>query len=121
MVYNKSRNFYLVTHITGPTHNLLIVRLVKSDVEITPQVKVLPRAGGCRCGLPDADAVLQNTARGVVEANALLGTNYQVAEVRFVENDSRNETVYAYMAQKLIERIEAGEEFTASTYGDDEV
>jgi hypothetical protein len=120
MSYSKSKNFYLVTHITGPTHNLLIIRLTRANVEIAPKIQMLPPTSGCRCGPPDEEAVLENVKRGAAEANAQLSTNYQVAEVRFVENDSKNETVYAYMTQKLIERIEAGEGFIESTYGDDE-
>lgn len=120
MDFSKSRRFYLVSRITGPTHNLLIIRLVRSDENVEPAVQMLPPNGGCGCGPLDANAVLDNVLNGAAEANAEFGTNYKVAEVRFVEDDSRNETIYAYMTKKLIEHIERGGEFTESKYGDDE-
>ncbi|HEY0074605.1 MAG TPA: hypothetical protein VGB77_10920 [Abditibacteriaceae bacterium] len=120
MTFSKSKNFYLVSHITGPTHNLLIVNVIQSNKRVEPIIKSLSPDGSCGCGPPDANAVLNNVLRGAKEANDQLGTNYKVLEVRFIENDSRIETVYAYLVRKLIERIESNGAFNESKYGDDE-
>ena len=113
MIFCKSENLYLAEHCTGPTHNLLVIKLVKSDAEVTPLVKTLPPGGQGGYGAPSARAVLSYVLEGAAEANAQMGTNYRVAEVRFIANDSQIEPVYAYITKKLIEHIENGGEFTA--------
>ena len=120
MIFSKSKNFYSTVHITGPTHNLLVVKLVKSNAEIQPTIKMLPPAGSCGRGTPDANKVLINVVEGLSAANAEFGTNYRVTEIRFVEDDSPNEAVYAYSIRKLIEHIENGGELSVSIHGDDE-
>lgn len=81
---------------------------------------MLPPAGSCGCGTPDADKVLKNVLEGLSTANAKLGTDYRVTEIRFVEDDTPIEPVYAYSMRKLIEHIENGGELLVSTHGDEE-
>lgn len=48
---------------------------------------------------------------GVAMANKELGTDYAVTHIRYVENDTPPEVVYALLARSIIQRIESqGEE-----------
>ena len=85
-----------------------------------PAIKVLPPIGNGRYGSPDAESVLKYVLQGVGEANEKLGTNYKVVEIRFVENDSSVEPVYAFISRRLIEHIESGGEFLESNYSDED-
>jgi hypothetical protein len=118
MDFRRSRNFYLVTRITGPTHNLLIVRLEDTDVEVQPTIRLVPAMGNCQCGPPDQAAVLSNVLTGINEANLECGTNYKIAEIHIVENDLKSEIAYRIMMRALIKHIESNEEFAPSNYGD---
>lgn len=118
MLFGKSKNFYTVTHISGPTHNFLAVKLTFSPLTAEPSFQVLPSNGNCHCGPLNQQDALECLLRGLKEVNQQANTQYQIAEAHFVASDSDNPPIYSYMIKQLIERIEAKEEFTVSNYGD---
>ncbi len=102
MIVSKDGDFFRGTHIPGPTHNLLRLR-----VQLMPNasfsVRVLPAVGGCLHG----PAIKPEESRdwisvGVERANEELGTNYGVAEAEVVANDSRRPEVYAELARRIV-------------------
>lgn len=102
-----------VFRITGPTHNLLLIHLVEGlGVETT--VECLPAIGHDKRAALDDGAVLQAVHNGVAQANMQHGTAYAVSRVRYVQDDSKPESVYELLAQAIVARRVAGGAFGAS-------
>ena len=102
MRVTKDGEFYRGSHISGPTHNLLRMR-VQSEPNSSFNVRVLPPVGGCSHGAPiDADESRDWIIAGVERANDELGTSYGVAEAEVVANDSRRPEVYVELARRII-------------------
>ena len=98
----KDGDFYRGSHIPGPTHNLLRMR-----IQIVPNddfdLRVLPPVGGCSHGDPiEAGESREWINVGVKRANHELGTSYGVVEAEVVGNDSRRPEVYAELARRII-------------------
>jgi hypothetical protein len=53
----------------------------------------------------EADDVLRQVLEGLSEANAELGTNYQVAAIRFVTDDTPSSSTYRFLAKSIVERV----------------
>ena len=109
MHFVRLGEFLAVSRITGPTHNLLQIRL--DGTGSRPICERLPAVGGCSHKPLDEDALVRYVLEGVAEANGELGTAYSVAHIRYVENDTPPEVVYGFMAMRLIERLHSGGEF----------
>ncbi len=93
--------------ITGPKHNLLQIRL-GAGVQDKPACECLPPKGGC-CHEPLVEAeVIASVVKGVVEANLRLGTAHTVTHIRYVQNDTKPEIVYGYLALKILEHLKSG-------------
>jgi hypothetical protein len=102
MRVTKDGDWYRGSHIPGPTHNLLRMR-VQSSTSNVFDVAVLPPVGGCSHGLPlDGDEVRDWISVGVKRGNDELGTHYGVAAAEIVANDSRRPEVYAELARRII-------------------
>ena len=103
MIVNERAGVYSAQHVTGPTHNLLRLKLVRG-FQPDFDVSVLPPVGTCRHheGLT-ADEVRPFIRSGVARANEMLGTDFGVAHAEVIENDSRPVVVYAFIARKIIE------------------
>jgi len=102
MRVTKDGDIYRGSHIPGPTHNSLAMRVLPSRSGAIP-VTVLPAIGGCAHGKPlEADEVQEWIAVGVERANDQLGTTYGVERAEIVANDSRRPEVYAELARRII-------------------
>ncbi|WCM27778.1 hypothetical protein NDN01_02275 [Sphingomonas sp. QA11] len=102
MRVTKGGNFFRGSHIPGPTHNLLRMR-VQPTHNGGFDVRVLPAIGGCSHGDPiDADETRGWISVGVERANDELGTSYGVVEAEVVANDSRRPEVYAELARRIV-------------------
>lgn len=111
MRITKEGDFFRGSHIPGPTHNLLKMR-IKSVPNNAFEVRVLPPIGGCSHGNPIvADETRDWISEGVERANNELGTSYGVVEAEVVANDSRRPDVYAELARRIV--LAAHEEFIA--------
>lgn len=102
MRVSQEGDLYRGSHITGPTHNYLGLRLNRQG-EASFAVTVLPPIGESQrhAGL-SADEVHQWISEGVTRANDELGTNYAVDYAEVVENDSRQPEIYAELARRII-------------------
>jgi hypothetical protein len=107
--------YLAVTRITGPSHNLLQIRLGPGSRE-RPECECLPAQGN---GNPEKEPldelkIVAGVLEGVDAANKMFGCKHEVTHIRYVEGDSRPESVYAYLATKIIEQLESGGEFIES-------
>ena len=102
MRISQDRDLFRGSHISGPTHNYLGLKL---NVHGEPQFKVtvLPPIGECRHHVDLlGDEVRQWISEGVNRANHELGTDYRVAYAEIVENDSRRPEVYMELARRIV-------------------
>ena len=107
MRVSQDGDLYRGSHITGPTHNYLGLR-VEANVGVA-EVTMLPPVGGCRHhdGLA-ADEVREWISEGIARANSELGTDYGVSYAEVVENDSRRPEVYSELARRIIREAHGG-------------
>jgi hypothetical protein len=110
MQYARIGEYLSVTHISGPTHNLLQVCL-GSGSQAEPVCEQLPAVGKCVHEPLDEQALVAYVLKGVAEANVRFGTSYSVTHIRYVRNDTRPEAIYAHLSSKLIEHLESGGQF----------
>jgi hypothetical protein len=114
MQFSKEGEFYKASRVTGPRHNLLFLSFITGDNSASPIIGANPAIGDCSHSPLDKQQILSAVLEGVRLANHQLGTDYQVAMVRYVENDTPPEITYSYLAFKLIEYIEGNHQLEAS-------
>lgn len=101
MRVTKDGEFYRGSHIPGPTHNFLRMRVQLAPAE-SPVIKILPAVGYSHEPALDADEVLDWISVGVERANSELRTSYGISEAETVANDSRRPDVYAELARRIV-------------------
>ena len=102
MRVTKDGDFFWGSHISGPTHNLLKMRVLSPQKDRC-EVRVLPPVGDCSHGDPiNAEEARDWISEGVDRANNEVGTSYGVAEAEVIANDSRRPEVYAELARRII-------------------
>lgn len=92
-----------ITRITGPRHNYLAITFATEDPSPEPQVIELPPQGGCEHRALDRAKILVSVMAGVAEGNREHGSDFVVASIQFVANDTGPEEVYQDMAKLLVE------------------
>jgi hypothetical protein len=99
----KNGALFTASHISGPTHNRLSLKL-KSGLSSDPFiVTVLPPVGGCCHGNAlTAEEMIPSIRAGVERANAELGRSFGVEHAEIVANDSRRPTVYEVLAHRIV-------------------
>lgn len=103
MQVQRVGEFYAASYITGPTHNLLRLKLRFGSASDTCVVHVLPPVGECRHGNGlKADDIAPFICAGVERANAELGTSFRVERAEIVENDSPQPPVYEHLARHIV-------------------
>ncbi|MBN0989898.1 hypothetical protein [Amphritea pacifica] len=108
MQFIKDNDLYKVARITGPTHNFLAIRLSKK--KCVPQVIPLPiKQGGVE--RLDKEKVLAQVLNGLDVVNQELGKEYFVSEIQFVPSDTESSSVYIFLVNELIKRIDSNGEF----------
>lgn len=110
MQFVRIGEYLAVSRITGPRHNRLQVRL-STESQLAPVVECLPPQGGCTHEPMNEAEIVAHVLEGVAEANAKLGCRYSVTHIRYTENDTKPEVVYAYMALTIVEYLASGGEF----------
>ena len=111
MHFVRIGEFLAASRITGPRHNLLQLRL-GSGLQADPICERLPARGGCAREPLNESAIVSSVLEGVAEANSRLAFNYAVTHIRYVEDDTKPEALYAYLALKLIEHLHSDGEFS---------
>lgn len=108
MQFVRIGEYLAVSRITGPSHNLLQVRL-RSESGEAPMCECLPsQESGARL---DAELLVANVLAGIAEANEKFGVHYGVTHIRYIATDSKPESVYRQLAFKIIEQLETGAEY----------
>jgi hypothetical protein len=111
MQFIRIGDYFAASHITGPKHNLLQLRLSNAVGGVAPILEMLPAVGNCSHAPLNNEVVVAQVIEGVEEANRRLGTTFAVTHIRRVANDTGPEVLLAYMAGRIVERIVEGGEF----------
>lgn len=102
MVVTERDGVHSAQHITGPTHNLLRLKLRRGGSQAF-SVTVLPPVGQCQHqGGLTAEEMVPAIQAGVARANAALGTDYAVEGAEIVADDSRQPAVYELLACTIV-------------------
>lgn len=101
----RQGEFFVATHIPGPTHNYLALRFGESRDTREPTVVELSSERG---GPVDAARVVPEVIAALAEANAVLGTVYKVDEIRFCRDDSPRNGIYRSMTLCIVEAFHEG-------------
>jgi hypothetical protein len=113
MHFVRLGEFLAASRITGPTHNLLQIRLGGCSDRPPVCERLSPVGGGKHVPLNEAQVIL-HVLDGVTEANQQLGTNYAVSHIRYVEDDTPPEAAYGLMALRIVVHLHTGGEFAPS-------
>lgn len=111
MQFSRDGEWYQVIRITGPSHNLLALKLGEPGASelIQDRLSVSNEAPTI-----DGDDVQAQVLEGVAEANAQLGTSYEVAAVRFVTTDTPSASIYRSLAKVIVEQVAQEGTFAAA-------
>jgi hypothetical protein len=109
MHFSRDNDWYQVSRITGPTHNKLGLKFGEGE-DSQPTIEALSVDHGEATIV--ADVVQQQVLEGVAEANAEFGTDYHVAAIRYVVNDTPPSSVYRILARYLIGHLTQQDAFT---------
>ena len=102
MQFVQDGDWYFATRTAGPTHNLLGLRFGQPS-GLHPAIERSSVGGGSP--KIEANEVLRQVLEGLSNANAELGTDYQVAAIRFVSDDSPSASTYRFLAKSIVERV----------------
>jgi hypothetical protein len=103
MQYYKNDDWYEVIRITGPTHNLLGLRISDQVSDGTPDVEAI---SGHAAATPQFESALrEQVMAGVEQANAELATDFHVAAIRYLGSDTLDLATYRYLAERVIARV----------------
>src|SRR5262245_42041904 len=102
----RDGSFYQISRITGPTHNLLRIKFAATS-PVSPLIEALPSVGECKHEALDEGEILREVLAGVAQAKAHFRTDFAVARVQWIIDDTPPETVYNYLARKLVEHLAA--------------
>jgi hypothetical protein len=107
MKYTKVGDFYRVSRVTGPSHNLLGLHLAHAEpAEVVVERLREPEASP----LMNEAQLKQAVIEGVNQANASLGTHYYVVAIQYIPSDTPNIETYSFLARSLVEQfVHAGE------------
>jgi hypothetical protein len=108
--FSRVGEFLAASQITGPRHNLLQIRLSQAPQGV-PVAECLPPIGPSKHEPLDESELIASVLQGVSEASSRHASHHSVTHIRYVGNDSKPESVYAYLARKLVEHLESGGEF----------
>ena len=102
--------YLAASHITGPRHNCLQLRLARGP-QAHPICEQLPPIGDCKHDPLDEVALVRNVLEGVSQANLRGNTDYCVTHIRYAENDTGPVVVFALLASKIVEHLSSGGAF----------
>ncbi len=101
MQFSLVDEFFAVSRITGPHHNLLQLRLQRG-AQGQPKCEALGPSTGNLAQTLDEAALVSEVAAGVAEAGARLGRQFCATHIRYVIDDSKPESTYRLLAAELL-------------------
>ncbi|MCC5822497.1 MAG: hypothetical protein LAT64_02840 [Phycisphaerales bacterium] len=96
MRISRDNDFFVMTHVPGPSHNYLALRFEDSDLPVVVALDS-DRPAAVR-----SEQVLAEVLKGLAIANAALGTSYRLGEIRFCRDDTPRAGIYTEMARLLV-------------------
>ena len=102
MRYTKVGEFYRVSRITGPSHNLLGLSISPDEPARVAMLKLRESQSTSQV---DEEQLKQAVLGGLHEANAALGTSYFIDKIEYLPDDTPNLDVYSSLARSLIEHL----------------
>jgi hypothetical protein len=122
MQFNRVGDYEVITRITGPHHHFLGLRLAPGGgASLAWSTNVLASEMHCRAPLVEAVSlsgevrrtevrddfkrIVDEVTQGLCAANAHLGTDYEVAAVRYCDADPPVPGIYADLAEQLVEHL----------------
>ncbi len=109
MQFRKKDNFYVVTYITGPTHNYLALEFSKDIYNDKVSVVKL----GEKDSLIIETKLLDTVKSGVNEANKDFNADFRIQTIQYVSDDTPKYDIYKQLAYSIIERIITQDEYDA--------
>jgi hypothetical protein len=110
MQYVRIGDYLATSHVTGPRHNRLQLRLARGS-QTQPICEQLPPIGACKHAPLDEVALIRNVLEGVSRANLRGNSDYCVTHIRYVENDTGPVVVFALLASRIVEHLSSGGTF----------
>ena len=105
MQFVNNAPVYKLIRVTGPTHNLLVLRFSTSAVTESVRVDALDVTQKCLNPI-GAHEVLQKVLSAIEDCEAESGKRYFLEAIQYVAGDSRPVDVYYEMTKEIIKRIE---------------
>jgi hypothetical protein len=112
--FTRIGEFLAASRITGPTHNLLMLKLGRPP-QGRPVCEAVLSQGGCVHEPLDEAALIASVLEGVAEANVRFGSKHSVTHIKYVANDTKPEAIYGFLALEIIKRLETGGDFQQGT------
>jgi len=106
MHFTRHEEYFAVSRIAGPRHNMLQLRF-GTEPRSQPVCECLPPIGSCEHAPLDQRALIEHVQAGVDEANENFGSAHHVTHIRYVQNDTGPEEIYALLANSIVARIES--------------
>ncbi len=105
-VYEKD-GLLLSAIITGPRHVWLGLRIERGESK-APKIIARPPVGDCSHGVLDEVEIIEAVTRGVLEANTKFGSQWRVAELEYILDDSPAYDLYTRLAFAILSAVESG-------------
>lgn len=106
MQFIDNAPFYKLVRVTGPQHNLLVLKLTETAGE--GQVAVQRLDADRECTNPiTAEAVREQVVRAVKDYQDEVGLSRHVELVQYLGGDSRPLETYYLMTREILKRLDA--------------
>ncbi|HEY4082290.1 MAG TPA: hypothetical protein VGM81_16485 [Burkholderiaceae bacterium] len=104
MQFIENAPFYKLVRITGPQHNLLVLKLASSAVDVAVERLDADRA----CPNPiEAEAVLEQVVRAMQDYESEGGNRRFFELVQYLAGDSRPVETYYMMTREILKRLDS--------------
>lgn len=103
MQYIIDGEFYKISRVTGPKHNMLGVRFSDTDKEM--EVVDFEQVNF------SASEIKSQVQLGLADINRELGTKYKISAIQFVGSDTESDSIYAELVKVIVRRLESGGKF----------
>ena len=103
-VYRKNERL-CCSHISGPSHNWLGLRLVANPVVdiVVTRLQRTPHSAALK-----EDMIELAVKRGVDAGNTESSSQWHLAEIAYVSDDSPRYNVYEMLARRIVSAVDAG-------------
>lgn len=105
MQFIEDAPFFKLVRVTGPQHNLLVLKLASSVVDVAVERLDADR----ECSNPiSGDVVRQQVVRALNDYQAEGGSGKFVEIIQYLASDSRPVETYYLMTREILKRLDAG-------------